>query len=402
MIESTASQGASTTVVASGSTQSRTRAGPLTWALLALAIAAAWQWLTVSRNFGSHLTALFCAGALTPLPPGPPFDQAYRFPNSHGFDGQFYFMIARDPWVASDVWTYLDLPEHRYRRILLPALTALLSGNRPDLLAATYVLLNLAFLLGAAWCLGRYAQEQGRSPAWALAVFLIPAVLIALDRQVVELSATALLLGSVLAHRLAQRWWVALLLGLSLLARETGVLLITAFVAYELLHRRLHTAVLYAASSIPAGLWFFWLRQMHWPRPFRTPEQPFQHLWMFLRQPPEYDLDGVLTSLVRASDYAALAGLLLGMAWCWRERDDAPMCWAAWLFSAAGLTLLALDDWTHVYDFGRVLSPIPVFLLLRSLEGRNWWLLLPGALMSARVVVQIAPQILGVLGWASH
>src|SRR6516165_6803840 len=88
--------------------------------ILALCLGFLWQCTTVYRNYGGDWTALFCIGSVTAVPPE--LHGGYRFQQSTGFDGQFYYIIALDPLFRRGLDHYVDWPGLRYRRILVPAL----------------------------------------------------------------------------------------------------------------------------------------------------------------------------------------------------------------------------------------------------------------------------------------
>src|SRR5262249_35060348 len=66
-----------------------------------------------------------------------------------GFDGQFYYVIAQNPWQPHR--DYMDRPTYRHIRILYPALCWLLSAGNAVRLLWVMPLLNLAAITGLAW-----------------------------------------------------------------------------------------------------------------------------------------------------------------------------------------------------------------------------------------------------------
>jgi hypothetical protein len=66
------------------------------------------------------------------------------------------------------------------------------------------------------------------------------------------------------------------------------------------------------------------------------------------------------------------------------------------LIAALCIYLFSLDEWTHVYDYGRVASPMAALLIADRTAGRFRYL--PSVLMSSRVIVQVAPQVVRVFG----
>src|SRR3569833_2196365 len=89
-------------------------------ALACVLLAFSWQFLTVQKNYGGDWTAVFCAGSTSKMPPV--LSHIYRFPNSSGFDGAIYLVMAHDPLMRNGYAAFVDDPGLRYRRILLPAL----------------------------------------------------------------------------------------------------------------------------------------------------------------------------------------------------------------------------------------------------------------------------------------
>src|SRR5450631_297545 len=74
---------------------------PVTLAILAATVAFAWQALTVHYNYSGNWTALFGGGTLFAAPPDAlNSEHIYRFPNSRGYDGQIYHIMAHDPFMV--------------------------------------------------------------------------------------------------------------------------------------------------------------------------------------------------------------------------------------------------------------------------------------------------------------
>jgi len=95
-----------------------------------------------------------------------------------GWDPQFSYMIANDPWATGDAKDYIDFPAYRYQRAGVPFLAALLSRALgfeivPPLLyhAIQFAIVALGFCALASWL-----RSLGRSPAWALGWFFSLAV----------------------------------------------------------------------------------------------------------------------------------------------------------------------------------------------------------------------------------
>src|SRR5207244_3002432 len=119
---------------------------------------------------GADLSALVC---VSPERVGRwPYESIRVGLGTDGFDGQFYYALARDPWHRHDY--PLDIPAYRHARILYPALAWLLSGGGdPGRLLWAMPAINLLAAAGLAWLGAGLALRHGRSAWWG---FLLPLV----------------------------------------------------------------------------------------------------------------------------------------------------------------------------------------------------------------------------------
>ena len=94
-----------------------------------------------------------------------------------------------------------------------------------------------------------------------------------------------------------------------------------------------------------------------------------------------------------------MAGLVLALALALRNLRQAlldPVRAACSLWALFGLTLSAFV-WNDCYGAARILSPLLLFLFLRSLSSGEKLGRLPLAMVVPRVCLEITPQVLGVL-----
>ena len=95
-------------------------------------------------------------------PNEPAFADTYVFPDEFGFDGQYYRIIAHDPFLTRGYLRYIERPVMRYRRILVPFLAFALACGRQPYIDAGFIATILLFLsLGVYW---RKLSDR-RSPA---------------------------------------------------------------------------------------------------------------------------------------------------------------------------------------------------------------------------------------------
>ncbi len=372
----------------------------LIYALLCASIGLLWQYATVHRNYHGNWTALFCVGGLGAYPDLPGED-VYRFANSQGFDGQFYYLIAHDPSPAGGMAAAIDSPDLRYQRILVPFLAYAAALGNPRAIAFSFVAVNLVFLFLGAWWFSKLMLLRGSNPAWGLAFLLVPAVPISLDRMTVDLALVALAAGALYFWETNQPAKMLAVMTLLCLTRDTGLVVVGAFVAFFLIQRQWKRALFGIASAVPFAAWVAYVTALHPPqlRPW-TPLHPFAWTLDFLFHGGSYPFSPALSFTVHLLDLVALAGLAVGLAASLLEARHgvlSPNNISNLCFTALAIYLLSLDQWTHVYDFGRVLSPLALNLLLCGVASRRWWLVAPACAMTLRVAVQLAPQFLAIV-----
>jgi hypothetical protein len=378
----------------------RRRTGPLITALCALGFFLAWQAVVVHFQYDGNWTVLFCTGGKLTEPPSLAGENIYRFPDSFGYDGQFYHYVAHDPLFRHRITRYIDAPRLRYRRILLPGLAYLAAAGQAQAIDPALIGVNLLFLFAGVYWLSRYAVNRGRHAAWGLLFLTVPAVLVSLDRLTVDLALTALCVGFVLyltEKRPRELYWI---LVAAALARETGILLTVAYCASLLFERRIARALVFASSAAPALAWYAFV-QSH-TRPYSTADWftrwPLAGAIARMMHPVNYSfLPAVKWSAVVLDD-CAIAGTLLAfvLSFRWtRSGYPVPAIVAGLLMTLTGLNL-GTPFWADAFSFGRVFSPLLVLLALQTGATRSWLPMLPVALIAPRIAMQLAYHVVKV------
>lgn len=393
-----------------------TKRAALSAALAVTLAALAWQWLTVRANYQSQWTGLFCVGEeLASSQQGLP--AAYVFPQTSGYDGQFYRIAAHDPWLRTSRWRNADNPEYRYRRILVPALAWLAAGGRSEWIDAAYIGVLLVSLFVGAFFLGLWLAREGL-PAAAGAVFLfLPGTLISLDRMLPDIALYALLAALLLACRDRLTPAAALTLALAPLVRDLGFLAIAAAAAYFLTLRRWRDMALAALCGLPAAAWYLWLHvtitasdaaaRAAVSAPQVVPKwalvQPVYGLILRMLQPLPYpDLGPALALATRALDLMAWAGMALavGLAvYGWRKWSGSPGGWLILAFLALFPFASGKGFWVDSYSYPRAYTPLLGLLALEAWRRKQWWWALPLALALPRTLAYFANQGIGVVRW---
>jgi len=145
-----------------------------------------------------------------------------------GYDGQFVYRLAVDPWTVqpTEHGVRLDNPAYRQQRIATPVLAwtlALLPGLSTTL---ALLLVNVAALLVAAGYGSRLAVESGRNPLCGLLLAFPACMPISLGRDLTEPVAWAAVLAG-LRYARRRRWAAAgVALTVAVLARETSLVVV--------------------------------------------------------------------------------------------------------------------------------------------------------------------------------
>jgi hypothetical protein len=384
-----------------------TRIGGSAWtyALLGILLITLWQWATVTVNYNGNWTALFCTGALSDAPQTLSSEHIYQFPGSSGYDGQMYHYIAHDPWMRNaDLKAHLDDPRLRYRRILVPALAWAGALGRTEWIDAAYGEVCILFAGRGVFWSSIICLAEGAPVWWGLGFLLLPAVVIGVDRMIVDLALAALTVGFLVYVRRASGLALWFLLAAILLTRETGVLILAGCCASLLLERRWRSALWVLSSALPMIAWYAFVQLHTVSSPTNLSFVPLTAIRHAVLHPAAYPNSVPFQGGVRTFDYLALAGVLAAFALsigAVMRRCLRPECMSALAFALLGIFLQRDDHWMHVYDFGRVYTPLLIFLAFQGLKAGWAGYVAPWAMIVPRIGIQIAPQVLAV-GRAIH
>jgi hypothetical protein len=375
-------------------------------ALLATAAMASWQALTVHYNYRGNWTGLYCAGSVFGDASRELHENIYRLPDSSGYDGQFYHLIAHDPFLRRGLIAYIDSPRYRYGRILIPGLAYLLAFGSDSFVDAAYIGLTWLCVFAGCYWLGRYAVLRGY-PAWFGVVFAaVPSVLISIDRLTVDAALAAFCAGFALYAAEGAHTKLYAVLALAGLSRETGLLLVAAWCIWLAVARRWRQAAIFATAGIPTICWLIFVR-------LHTPAHEFETVSLSLfsgivhrfLHPFPYLFGGPVRTLAIGLDYLALAGIVAALLWAGGRafvRAWSPVAVALYLFALLTITLSTPAAWDEVYGFGRALTPL---VLLAAMDGVSVDTIVPAFSMLAidpRIGLQMGGQILNVARGLFH
>ena len=359
-----------------------------------------WLALTVRYNYGGNWTGLFCTGANQRVPASLLAEQIHTFPANWGYDRQFYHYIAHDPLGRTQLPSYIDAPQLRYRRILVPALAYLIAVGQARFIDAAYYTVVLGFVfLGCYWT-SCFAVLHRRNPLWGLLFLAVPSVLISIDRMTVDVALAALCVGVAVFAAEGRNRLLLLLLIAAPLVRETGPVLTAAYCLWALLRGERRRAIYGALTILPFAVWCLYV-QLHFVTQDFSPllSPPLRDLAGVILHPYAYPWGPVKNAVVVSADLLALAGSLgaIGLAFRFGIKRSGTLLECMLLVEAVvglGLALFGSRDvWVQAYGHARVLSALFVLLALRSLERRTWSDLAPMLLVVPRIGMQFFPQV---------
>jgi hypothetical protein len=372
-------------------------------ALVSALLVLAWSAGRIHYEFGGNWTAAFFTGSRFVVPPD--LREGTYCVEGTGYDGQFYRYLAHDPFLRKGYSRYVDSPQLRFRRILVPFAAWLLALGQQGRIDGAYIAVEMIFVaLGVYWC-ARLMVRRRRSFLWGSLFLILPATLTSFDRMLVDGPLAAWFAGFLLyveERRWARVWLVA---AAAALTRDTGLLLIAALVIDRVLQSDWRRAMLDASSAVPAAAWYAYLAAVL-PRDapvsiFSPPILGWVGRLLWLRPYP----DPRVQLLLRVTDVLAVLGLgasIFIAAWWIRKGRPDPGSLAVGLFALLGLVLGAPAHMIDSFGFARPVSPLLLWVMLEAVSRKVWGALAPPLLVSVSVglivVKPIASIASGVLG----
>lgn len=360
--------------------------------------------------YDGNWTGLYFTGDVHEPPPQLAGENIYVFQNSSGYDGQFYHYVAHDPFRRRGLSRWIDVPEVRYQRILLPLGAWLLAGGSDNYIDPAYYTLVLLFVfLGGYWT-SRYAAMHERHPLFGLVFLLVPSVLVSLERLTVEIALAALTAGFAVYWKRGPRWKTYLILVAAVLTRETGLFLVGAYVFWFLAAKDWRRAAGFLSSASPGLLWIGFISSA--PQEMVVEVVGPSHstgrylglirrLWTPLRAAYE-QLVPAERIIAQVTDEIAIVGMILacvfGVVMAIRRYPDALALTAALSGLSAVFLVGSLGFWISPVGYTRPFSSLFVVLALWAVTQRRFWFLVPLLTNDLRLVVEWGPRLMTMLG----
>jgi len=299
-------------------------------------------------------------------------------PGTIGYDGQFYYELARSPGLDAHAQDVFEPFEYRAQRIAYPALAWAGSGGGSErALPWALLAVNLAFALLVTAAAAAWLRAHGRSGWLALAAGLTPGVVMTILRDLTDVVGLAAALGALWAWSERRERLTAAVLVLAVLARES-MLILAAVLAFDAWRRRrageraAHPALLVLPALVCFAAW-----QAYATARFGG-EIPWTTAPSSLWQAPGVGLAEAVPDLLDqpASEVAwdlaylglCLAAVAAGLVLLRRSRGAEALFCA----SQAGMVLLlGKAFWIDHWSFTRVTAPLFAALLLAGAMPRS-------------------------------
>ncbi len=321
------------------------------------------------------------------LPPG----VALGDPGEAGYDGQFYYRLALDPfdWARTAFGITMD-QTYRYTRIGYPILAWVFSAGQHQVVPFVLVAINLVGVAAMAYLGAMFARDSGRHALWGLAFAAYFGLVISVGRDTAEPLAEACMLAGLLAYR-RDRWVLsACLFAAGAITRETilfapAAIAVTRLVAMA--RRRARPGLADLTWIVPACAYGILELAVHFVVKGKFPllangqrnlAAPFTALYDALKS----DFGHINTAHLSLIDndlleYATLAVFILaGLAVLLLTTAPGHER-LAFVFFVAELPLLSKQIWTSTFGDGRSLIEVYLLALIlllatprRSLSGR--------------------------------
>jgi hypothetical protein len=299
-------------------------------------------------------------------------------PYSNGYDGQFYAQIALDPLLRSlELTQVLDAPAYRARRILAPAVAAVVGLGRPWWTLQAYALLNVVCWLVLGWLLRRSiaGNDWIAFARWA-GCMLSMGVLDSVRQSLVDLPALLLLFVAASSCGKSPPGRTTLWLALGNLTKETNLLGAIAIHAAPRFRWR-SAFISLSLASLPFLAWSLYVQYKIGDQTSATGLGNF-----------DWPLLGLMTQVkiaLRELQYGnwdsrygfsllAILGLLTQSLVIWRRRQEDSPWWRIGAAYSLLLLFLSFWVWSGYWAVCRAVLPLTIAFNLLLPADRRFWL----------------------------
>lgn len=162
---------------------------------------------------------------------------------SYGYDGQFYYQIAKDPING---WRFVDVPAYRYQRILYPILARIFSFGNEFILPWMMILINWSSIILGCWLLEKMLIKNRFSVWYALSYGLFAGLWLSLRLDLTEPPAYLFVIAAIFAIQKDKKWLGSILFALASLTREVAIVFGVSYFFYFVRQFKIHFSIKWA------------------------------------------------------------------------------------------------------------------------------------------------------------
>jgi hypothetical protein len=200
---------------------------------------------------------------------------AHNKSGTWGYDGQFYYQIARNPLGAAP---FMDNAPYRYQHLLYGLLAWLLSFGQAPLVPYALLCINLFSLVGSVEIVARLLSRHGFSPWFSLALGLYFGQAVGLTFDTTEPFTYFLVSLGLWCLEKKQLTASALWMGLATISREIAVLFPLCLAGYFAWKREWKAAALFTGVGVLPLFAFLGTLALIFGQTGVTFTPPFEHI----------------------------------------------------------------------------------------------------------------------------
>lgn len=330
-------------------------------------------------KFGDNISSFICIGTHFMKPDEMP-ETMFYFEESRGYDGQFFYFIARDPFITGNMHQYLDVASYRYQRIIYPLLANISAFGDSERIPKALVQVNLsAILLGTIFA-ALMLIRQNMSPFYSLFYPVMNGLLLALLRDLSAPTAMALTMGGFYFYSRGNFIRSSAFMAAAILSREIIAVMVLIMIADSLIiKRKIQPAIIISLALLPFSLWLIYISlKLHTP-PWRGGQgnfgMPFSamtaHLQEIISTPGKLWQEKTLL-LMFVTTIVISPGLAIRETF--KARNEVSLSFLAYALLPF---FMSARVWIEPWSYCRVLLPVSILLLLSFIKTKNRIYLIP-------------------------
>lgn len=307
-----------------------------------------------------------------------------------GYDGQFYYQIARNPLEA---FKYMDNASFRYQHILYGLVVGALSLGQPVLIPYMLLLVNLLSVVLSVEIVSRLLVKHGLSPWFSLAMGLYFGQAAATMFDTAEPFTYLLVCIGVWMLEEKHLTMAALLMGLATLSREIAVLFPAGYALYFLIRKDWQAFVRFTVLGILPLLLFLLILRIIFRETGVTFTRPLEHIpfagiFFYTQVPRKFWLLILLMLVPTVGGWMVIGRELL--------RRKFGQVFFVLLANLALITFMSHSSYNDLVSSGRIATGLVLAVLLYGISTNNKFVLWASQFYTLTFPVYIAAILLHV------